>query len=106
MVAPLLNYAPPYRPHPLENYKNFVAPRLLMKRSFLIALAFLALLLLGGLTYTGFVAYHTPQGIVLSDSITIPKAQLTDCCTFEWKGKTKTCSVVAPYDCSYCASYC
>lgn len=58
---------------------------------------------------TGLVTYHaTDNGVVVGgDSISIPTASLKTCCTFTAKdGTNKTCTVIEPYDCSYCAPYC
>ncbi len=78
-----------------------------MKTAYLYLLVLLALLGLGALAYTGLVTFHeTTEGVVVGDAVTIAKGVLTDCCTFVREGKTKTCSVIEPFECGYCDAFC
>jgi hypothetical protein len=67
------------------------------------------LLVLFRSSITGLVTYHaTDEGVVVGgDSISIPTASLKTCCTFTANdGTKKTCTVIEPYGCGYCAPYC
>jgi hypothetical protein len=85
-----------------------------MQRRTLIILGTLLLCLAAALfifrsAVTGLVTLHeTAQGVLIGgDTITIPQGSLTTCCTFtDTAGKNKTCKVIAPYGCGYCAPYC
>ncbi len=77
-----------------------------MKRHHLAIAVALAVIILVGLGYTGYVTFHeTEQGVVVGDAV-IQTSELKECCLFEEDGKGKTCSVIAPYDCSYCSEFC
>jgi hypothetical protein len=64
-------------------------------------------LLIGAGFLTGMVVLEPREGVVLGDAVEIPKDSLQSCCTFtDGDGKLRTCSVLAPRDCGYCAEYC
>lgn len=76
-----------------------------MTRNALLLLGTIALVALLGGTITGLVVYDG-TGYVAPGEVVVAEEEILECCRFDDGGAEKSCSVIRPYDCSYCDDFC